>query len=392
MQQITSDTGRGNTRKGRVSQKTITRRGLRICRKDGQIRTLTGERWDVASESRDGGWCLVSFARDGPTCECPHRATARGRGRKHIAAVEQLLLISSETAPGKRTAIKEREIMCPDCKGQNCKRNGVYRGKYGDRQRYKRRGRGLGFRDNPGLGYRRVPLVYVTMAPTLSGTGSSVTSVWIVPARFKVKARPDTITRIPEHCSGMAEGYVGTIKSPRPGERWGRGGKRRKVRGRESWFVAVMHMATRFIPAWDTSPGKEKYDAAPLLQTARDAAGRVPRLFATDCPAQCRIAFNKVCRPARGLGRWHVRDVHVRNVACNTNTQERLNGESVDRFRSARGINGEDSPTFRVAVLHHNFVKPHGGMGGRTPAEAAGMDVQGADKWRTIMQNSVAAA
>ena len=41
--------GRKNTRKGKVSQKTIMRRGLRICQKDGQIRTLTGEQWNVAS-------------------------------------------------------------------------------------------------------------------------------------------------------------------------------------------------------------------------------------------------------------------------------------------------------------------------------------------------------
>ena len=53
-----------------MSQKTITRRGLRICQKDGQIRTLTGERWNVASESRDGKWYQVSFAREGPICEC----------------------------------------------------------------------------------------------------------------------------------------------------------------------------------------------------------------------------------------------------------------------------------------------------------------------------------
>ena len=106
-----------------------------------------------------------------------------------------------------------------------------------------------------------------------------------------------------------------------------------------------------------------------------DAAGKIPRLFVTDGLAQCRIAFNKAYRPAKGPRRWHVRDIHIQNKVCNTNTQERLNGELADRFRSARGINSEDSAIFRVVVLHHNFIKPRGGMGGGAPAEASGIDV-----------------
>ena len=84
--------------------------------------------------------------------------------------------------------------------------------------------------------------------------------------------------------------------------------------------------------------------------------------------------------------------MHIRNKVCGTNTQERLNGEFVGLFRSVRGINKEDSPIFRIAIIHHNFIKPHGGTGGRTPAEAAGIDIRGPDKWFTLIQNAAAAA
>ena len=77
---------------------------------------------------------------------------------------------------------------------------------------------------------------------------------------------------------------------------------------------------------------------------------------------------------------------------CNTNTQERLNGKFADRFRSARGINREDSLIFRITIIHHNFIKPHGGIGGRTPAEATGIEIRGQDKWLTLIQNAAAAA
>ena len=91
--------GSKNSRRGKVSQKTITRRGLRIYQKDGQIKALGGDRWDVASQSVNDEWYRVSMSLEGPTCECKYHATGRRRRCNHIAAVEQPLSISSEPAP-----------------------------------------------------------------------------------------------------------------------------------------------------------------------------------------------------------------------------------------------------------------------------------------------------
>lgn len=38
--------------------------------------------------------------------------------------------------------------------------------------------------------------------------------------------------------------------------------------------------------------------------------------------------------------------------------------------------------------IYHNFIKPHQGLQGRTPAEAAGIKVQGENKWLTLIQNA----
>ena len=264
-------------------------------------------------------------------------------------------------------------------------------GRYEDKQLYRCLG-GRQFRDNLGAEYRQIPKKFITTILLLYGAGASVANIRALLNHFGISAHVDTVTRNIERYSKLVEGHVKKIKPPCLGDKWGFDEKHQKVRGKESWFVAVMDLATKFILARDISPSKEKYDAAPLLQAARDMAGKIPRLFVTDGLAQYRIAFNKVYRPAKGPRRWHVHDIHIRNVVCNTNTQKRLNGELADRFRSARGINSEDSLIFRIVVLHHNFVKPHEGIGGGTPAEAAGIDVQGVDKWRTLIQNAVAAA
>ncbi|MDG7009324.1 MAG: hypothetical protein JRN16_05945 [Nitrososphaerota archaeon] len=53
-----------------------------------------------------------------------------------------------------------------------------------------------------------------------------------------------------------------------------------------------------------------------------------------------------------------------------------------------RGLKREDSPVLKGIQIHHNFIRPHMGLQGRTPAEAAGIRVEGENKWLTIIQNA----
>jgi putative transposase len=53
-----------------------------------------------------------------------------------------------------------------------------------------------------------------------------------------------------------------------------------------------------------------------------------------------------------------------------------------------RGPKTEDSPTLKGMQLHRNFIRPHESLDGATPAEAAGIKVEGENKWLTIIQNA----
>ena len=53
-----------------------------------------------------------------------------------------------------------------------------------------------------------------------------------------------------------------------------------------------------------------------------------------------------------------------------------------------RGIKTMDTPILKGMQIFHNFIKPHEGLQGRTPAEAAGLVVTGSDKWLTLIQNA----
>ncbi len=47
-----------------------------------------------------------------------------------------------------------------------------------------------------------------------------------------------------------------------------------------------------------------------------------------------------------------------------------------------------DGPILKGYQILHNFVRPHEALGGKTPAEACGIKVEGEDKWLTLIQNA----
>ena len=67
---------------------------------------------------------------------------------------------------------------------------------------------------------------------------------------------------------------------------------------------------------------------------------------------------------------------------------ERMNGEIRDRERVMRTLEKPDTPILTGMQIYHNYVKPHDGLKGKTPAEAAGIEVRGENKWLTLIQNA----
>lgn len=67
---------------------------------------------------------------------------------------------------------------------------------------------------------------------------------------------------------------------------------------------------------------------------------------------------------------------------------ERMNGEVRDREKVMRGLKRIDTPILKGMQIYHNFIRPHEGLNGATPADRAGIIVEGDDKWLTLIQNA----
>lgn len=69
---------------------------------------------------------------------------------------------------------------------------------------------------------------------------------------------------------------------------------------------------------------------------------------------------------------------------------EHMNGEIRDREKVMRGLERKDSPILTGYRLFHIYIRPHKALGYKTPAEVAGIEIKGKDKWLTLIQNATA--
>jgi hypothetical protein len=67
---------------------------------------------------------------------------------------------------------------------------------------------------------------------------------------------------------------------------------------------------------------------------------------------------------------------------------ERMNGEIRDREKVMRSLKRTNSPILTGYQIYHNYIRPHMALENKTPAEKAGIQVIGEDKWLTIIQNA----
>jgi len=65
-----------------------------------------------------------------------------------------------------------------------------------------------------------------------------------------------------------------------------------------------------------------------------------------------------------------------------------MNGKTRDSGKRPRNLKKMDTPILTGYQLFHNYIRPHMALKGKTPAEAAGIEVKGKDKWLTIIQNA----
>ena len=188
--------------------------------------------------------------------------------------------------------------------------------------------------------------------------------------------------------------YVGLMQSylerltPQLGETWRTDEMFVKIKGDMKYLFAMMDDDTRFWIAQQVADHKGISDIRPMFKEAQERAGKKPKVLISDGAPNFASATTKEWWTQRKEGRVvHVADIRLGGEVHN-NRMERMNGEVRDREKVMRGLKKMDSPAFRGYQIYHNYLRPHEGLNGETPAERAGIRIEGQNPWQTIIQNA----
>ena len=152
----------------------------------------------------------------------------------------------------------------------------------------------------------------------------------------------------------------------------------------------MLDSETRFWLSQMVSEHKGNDDVSPMFADAKRKAGKVSQTLISDGAANFHHAWKKQYKARNFLHKdtEHHRHIHMAGD-MNNNQMESFNGNTLRmREKVVRGIKKDDSVIFAGMQIHHNYIRPHQGLDGDTPADRAGIRVRGNNKWKTLIQNA----
>ena len=159
-----------------------------------------------------------------------------------------------------------------------------------------------------------------------------------------------------------------------------------KVKGEYKYLFASMDDDTRYWLTGEMAHTKFQHNADTLLELTKKKIAKSPAHFVTDgLPA-----YDSSSVKVFGKDTNHIKHIHLagKRDRDNNNKMERLNGEIRDREKVFRGLKRFDTPIIPGMKAYYNFAKKHSGINGMTPAEASLIEIDGRNKWFTLIQNA----
>ena len=363
-------------------------RGQAIAQVESNVRRIDANEYRVRSQSGNGEYSVYS-TEAGWYCSCPD-AVNRSIKCKHIFAVELSLELRRRIENAKRIVPLDYQS-CLSCGSTSIVKHGILHNKGQDLQRYSCRECGKRFTLN--LGFERMganPRA-ITSAMQLYFTGESLRNVQKFLKMQGVKVSHVTVYNWIAKYTRLMETYLKDF-TPKVGDTWRTDEMFVKFSGNMKYLFAMMDDETRFRISQMVSEHKGTDDVRPMFKEAKERAGKIPKTLISDGANNFHEAYyDEFKNPSNPYGEGesavHIREIRLAGQVHN-NKMERQNGEVRDREKTMRGLKNPDSPIVKGYQIFHNFVRPHEGLKGKTPAEAAGITVEGDDKWRTLIENA----
>jgi transposase-like protein len=355
-----------------------------IVKLGNQVKRLDDQTYQVTSQSGHGTYSVVRRGRSW-RCSCPDHMYREVKC-KHIWAVVFSQALRAEVS--NQVVIKPLDNhLCIFCSSQNIIRHGLRHNQSGNIQRYMCNDCGKWFVLNLGFERMKASPQAITSAMQLYFTGESLRNVQKFLRLQGVQISHVAVYKWIEKYTALMEKYLDQI-TPQVSDTWRADEVYMKFHGNMKYVFAMMDDETRFWIAQEVADTKDTHDARHLFQMAKERAGKQPQVLITDGLRSYRDAWLKEFR----TNKLSNSTVHIRQITLagqhNNNKMERMNGEIRDREKVTRNLKKSDSPILTGLQIYHNYVRPHMGLNGKTPADLVGIQVEGENKWFTLIQNA----
>ena len=161
---------------------------------------------------------------------------------------------------------------------------------------------------------------------------------------------------------------------------------KRTGKGFQDWLWSIIDPKTRFLIATEVSKKREISDAKKIIFSAKKITSKKPDYILTDCLN----SYQKAIRDEFENRVAHIKTKSLKEGFVNRPI-ERYHNEIRENLKARRGLgNDESAQTFsELLKINHNFVKPHQGLDGKTPAQAANLDLNlGDDKYLDLIKQA----
>ena len=362
-------------------------RGRAIAGKANQIVRLDDLHYTVRSQSSDSVYEIVS-TEQGWTCACPDHAY-RNVCCKHIHAVEISRRMREAVSKETSTAIKAIDLgKCKFCESTNITKKGLKKAKHGNLQQFGCKDCKKRFIQNLGFEKKQATPEQITMAVDLVFSGLSGRKTANSLEMIGVKINYKTVQRWAAEYANLMDKYLDKI-TPQVGEKWRTDEIYLMIRGERKYLFAMLDNDTRYWLAMMVATHKGNDDVAPMFRDAKKLAGKVPETLVSDGAANFGHAHKKQYKAKNFLHKESTHERHIHMAGdMNNNPMESFNGNTVrHREKVVRGLKKEESAILTGLRLYYNLVRPHLGLpNNMTPGEAAGIHIDGDNKWKTLIQ------
>jgi transposase-like protein len=363
-----------------TAQLTTSRqeRGQQIAQHKGQIKRIDENFYTVQSQSGNGEYAVTKI--DGEwICECPDNRYRQVKC-KHLFAVELSQSIRKEVIVRRIFPI-ENLSECIYCGSNNIVKNGVRKNKSGNIRVFLCRDCNRKFTFNIGFEKMKHNPQAITSAMQLYFSGESLRNTMKSLRLLGVEVSYQTISNWIKKYVNLMKSYVETI-TPNVSDTWRADEIYLKVKGDMKYLFSLMCDETRFMIAQEVADSKDRHDARALFSRGKYLMGKQPKTLITDGLRTYSASAMEVFSQAQ-----HTRHIRLQGD-MNNNKMERMNGEIRDREKTMRGLKTKDTPILTGYQIFHNYIRAHEGLEGRTPSEVCGIEVEGENKWITLIQSA----